>query len=170
MLGIDEGADAAVLLGFGDHVQRECRLARAFRPEYFDDSAARQPTNPKRDVEAQRAGGDRFDLLDGVVGEAHDRAFTEISLDLAQRGGKRLVLVHYSPVDDAKRCGTHWRSPYFMRPGVTQRARSGPSRAFNVLILFSFCFQSVNGISDARTDPRTPTYGLPPRGRAGSMR
>ena len=32
VLGVDEGAGAALLLRFGQHVQRQRRLARAFRP------------------------------------------------------------------------------------------------------------------------------------------
>ena len=60
MLGIDEGAGAARLLGLGDHVQGERGLARAFRPVDLDDAAARQAADAERDVEAERAGGDRL--------------------------------------------------------------------------------------------------------------
>jgi hypothetical protein len=46
MLGIDEGADAALLLGFGDGVQRQRRLARGFRPVDLDDAARGSPPTP----------------------------------------------------------------------------------------------------------------------------
>ena len=62
MLGIDEGADAALLLRLGDGVQRQRRLARAFRPVDLDDAAARQAADAERDVEAERAGRDGLDL------------------------------------------------------------------------------------------------------------
>ena len=62
VLGVDEGADAAVLLRLGDDVQRQRGLARAFRPVDLDDAAARQAADAERDVEAERAGRDRLDL------------------------------------------------------------------------------------------------------------
>ena len=62
VLGVDEGADAALLLGLGDDVQRQRGLARAFRAVDLDDPALGQAADAERDVEAQRAGRDRFDL------------------------------------------------------------------------------------------------------------
>ena len=62
VLGVDEGADAAALLGLGDDVQRQRRLARGFRPVDLDDAAARQAADAERDVEAERAGRDRLDV------------------------------------------------------------------------------------------------------------
>ena len=62
MFGIDEGADAAALLGFGDRLQRQRGLAGGFRPIDLDDAAPRQAADAKRDIEPQRAGRDRFDL------------------------------------------------------------------------------------------------------------
>ncbi len=62
MLCVDERADAAALLGLGQHVQRQRGLARAFRPENFDDTPARQPTDAQRDIETERARGNRFDI------------------------------------------------------------------------------------------------------------
>jgi hypothetical protein len=38
VFGVDEGADAALLLGFGDGLQRKRRLARAFRAVDLDDT------------------------------------------------------------------------------------------------------------------------------------
>ena len=70
MLGVDEGAGAALLLGLGDDVQRERGLARAFRAVDFDDAALGQAADAERDIEAQRAGRDRFDLQRPRAGRA----------------------------------------------------------------------------------------------------
>jgi hypothetical protein len=55
MFGVDEGADAALLLRLRHGVQRQRRLARAFRPVDLDDPALRQAANAERDVEPERA-------------------------------------------------------------------------------------------------------------------
>src|SRR5690606_26036425 len=106
MLGVDEGADAAAFLGFGDDVERQRGLARALRPERLDDAAAGQSADSQRDVEAERARRNGLDRNDGVLAEAHHGTLAEVPLDLAQRGCESLVLVHYSPVDDTQRCGS----------------------------------------------------------------
>ena len=62
VLGVDEGAGAAALLRLGDDMQRQRRLARAFRPVDLDDPAARQAADAERDVEAERAGRDHLDV------------------------------------------------------------------------------------------------------------
>ena len=61
VLGVDEGADAAAPLRLGHHVVDERRLARGLRAEDLDDPAARQPADAERQVERERAGGDRAD-------------------------------------------------------------------------------------------------------------
>src|SRR5947208_1369895 len=94
-LGIDEGADAAGLLRLGEAVQRERGFAGGFRPVDLDHAPARQAADAERDVEAERAGGYRFDLHRLVVlAELHDRALAEGALDLGQRGIKGFRLVH----------------------------------------------------------------------------
>ena len=104
MLGVDEGADAALLLRLGDDVQRERGLARGFRAVDLDHAAARQAADAERDVEPERAGGDRLDLDRLLVlAEPHDRALAEVSLDLRERGLERLLLVHARPFDEAQR-------------------------------------------------------------------
>ena len=94
VLGVDEGADAALALLLGEHVQRERGLARALGPVDLDDAALGQPADAERDVEADRAGRDRLDVEGGRRSEAHDRALAEAALDLRQRGFERLLLVH----------------------------------------------------------------------------
>ena len=55
-LGIDEAADAAGLLGLGDGMEGERRLARGFRPVNLDDPALWQTADPEGDIKTQRAG------------------------------------------------------------------------------------------------------------------
>ena len=64
MFGVDEGANAALLLCFRDRLQRERRLAGAFRTIDLDDAAAWQAADAERDVEAKPTGRNRLDLDD----------------------------------------------------------------------------------------------------------
>src|SRR5205807_313496 len=52
--------------------------------EDFDDAAARHAANAEREIDADGAGRNGFDRLNGaLLSEAHDRAFAELLLDLA---------------------------------------------------------------------------------------
>src|SRR5690606_38120511 len=105
MLSVDEGTGAALLLGFGDDVQRERRLSRALGSVNLDDAPARQAANAERNVEPQRSRRDRLDIHGALAGaEAHNRALAEGLIDLLKRVRERLclVLVHTSPFDDTK--------------------------------------------------------------------
>ena len=62
VLGVDERADAAELLGLGEHVVDERRLARGLRAEDLDDAPARHAADAEREVERQRTRRDRVDL------------------------------------------------------------------------------------------------------------
>ena len=87
VFGVDEGAGAADLLHLGDDLQRERGLAARLRAVDLDDAAARQAADAERDVEAERAGGDDFDVFDHLAfAQAHDRALAELLFDLGQRG------------------------------------------------------------------------------------
>ena len=89
VLGVDERAHAARLLGFGDDVEDEGRLAVGFGPEDFDDAAAGHAVDAEGHVEGERAGGDEGDLGEGAfAAEAHDGAFAEFLLDLREDGGQ----------------------------------------------------------------------------------
>ncbi len=96
VLGVDEGAGGAILLGFGDDRQGQRGLTRRFRTVDFDDTALWQTTNAQGNVQAQRAGRDGRDSLALVVAHAHYRAFTELTFDLTQgrSQGALLVVVH----------------------------------------------------------------------------
>ena len=86
MLGIDEGADATLLLGFRDGVKRKRGLAGRFRTINFDHPATRQAADTKSNVEPQRARGNSLNIHGLVVlAELHDGALAELTLDLAQR-------------------------------------------------------------------------------------
>jgi hypothetical protein len=62
VFGVDDGAGAAFFLRFGDDLQRERGFTGAFRAVNFDDAPARQAADAKRDIEAERTGGDGLDL------------------------------------------------------------------------------------------------------------
>ncbi|MCY1299177.1 hypothetical protein D9M70_486960 [compost metagenome] len=96
MLGVDEGASGALLLGFGDDRQGQGGLARGFRTVDFDDTAFRQAADAEGNVQAERAGGNGRNGLALMVAHAHHRALAELAFDLSQsRGqGALLVLVH----------------------------------------------------------------------------
>ena len=110
MLGVDEGGDAAGLLRLGDRVQRQRRLARAFRPVNLDHPAARQAADAQRDVEPEAAGRDRLDLDRLARAQAHRAALAEGAVDLGQSGVERplLVGVHVGPVGNDLKRGRHW--------------------------------------------------------------
>jgi hypothetical protein len=95
VLGVHERAYAAGLLRFRNHVQRQSRLARAFRAINFNDAPLRETANAKRNIKRKRASGDRLDLDNGLFAQAHDRAFAEGLIDLLQSGRERLLLVRF---------------------------------------------------------------------------
>ena len=87
VLGVDEGGDAALLLGLGHGVERQRRLARGLGAVDLDDAAAGQAADAERDVEPERAGGHHRQVV-GDLGFAHlhDGALAELLFDLGQRG------------------------------------------------------------------------------------
>ena len=114
VLGVDEGADAALLLGFRQHLQGQRGLAGGFRAVNLDHPAARQAADAERDIQPQGARGNGLDLDALVVGtEPHDRALAEVLVDLVERGLQRLLLVHASPFDHPQRRLFHARIPLF---------------------------------------------------------
>ena len=128
MLGVDEGADAALLLRLGDDVQRQRGLAGGFRPVDLDDAAARQAADAERDVEAERAGRDRLDVHRLVVlAEPHDRALAEGALDLGERGIQRLRLIHGGTFDETQSGRGHCCNPYERDSGGRQRTPPPPA-------------------------------------------
>ncbi|MNI22150.1 hypothetical protein D3C73_757010 [compost metagenome] len=136
MFSIDEGADAALLLGFCNRLQRECRLTRTFRTVNFDDTALGETANAERNIEAERAGRNRLDLDDTVVRtELHDRAFAEGSFNLRECCFERLTLVHAFFLYEPQCVLCHEIPPL----GYCRRASNEAADGIFVLILFSFC-------------------------------
>ena len=146
VFGVDEGADAALLLRLGHGVQRQRGLARGFRPVDLDDAAARQAADAERDVEAERAGGDRLDLHRPVVlAEPHDRALAEGALDLGERGVQRLRLVHGGTFNETQG-GSGWAigAPYdgIRRGDQREPPPRRPNRwkaLYTICSLFAIC-------------------------------
>ena len=62
VLGVDEGREAAGLLGLGDDLEGERRLAGRLRAEDLDDAAARDAADAERGVDARgsRSGSRRW--------------------------------------------------------------------------------------------------------------
>src|SRR5277367_1040591 len=56
VFGIDEGADAALLLALRHRVQRQRGFSRGFRPVDLDHPPSRQAADAERDVEPERTG------------------------------------------------------------------------------------------------------------------
>jgi hypothetical protein len=94
MLGVDERTDAAPALRFGDHVVDERRLPRRLRPEDLDDAAAWEPADPEREIQRERARGDRADGDGRVVVHLHHGALAELPLDLAESDIESLLAIH----------------------------------------------------------------------------
>ena len=86
MLDVDEGRGSTRLLGLGDRVQRERRLAARLGTVDLDDSPARKPADPQSQIERDRAGRNDFERHAFLeIAHPHDRAFPELPLDLRQR-------------------------------------------------------------------------------------
>ena len=84
VLGVDERGGAAAALHLGDHLQRQRGLAGGLRAVDLHHAAARQAADAERDVQPQRAGGDRLD----VVGSRRHRRDASPSLcRIASRSG-----------------------------------------------------------------------------------
>ena len=67
VFGVDEGADAALALAFRHRMQRQRGLARGFRPVNLDHPPPRQSADAERDIEPERARGNRLDIHRAIV-------------------------------------------------------------------------------------------------------
>ena len=100
MLGVDESAHAAALLGFGDDLQRQGGFAGGFWAVDLDHAAAGYPADTERDVESQGAGGNGLHVFDdAALAELHDRTLTELFFDLTYCEVDRLlpICIHFLP-------------------------------------------------------------------------
>ena len=126
VLGVDEGAGAAVLLSLGHAVQRHRGLAGAFRAVDLHDPTARQAADAERDVEPQGAGRDHFGLDHPILAEAHDRALAEGLLDLAESRTECFFLVHAVPLDEPQDVLRHGVHSLSHRPQASATRRMYP--------------------------------------------
>ncbi len=87
VFGVHKGAGAAEFLHFSDDLQGQGGLARRFRAVDFDHTATGQTADTQSDVQAQGAGGNHLDVLNGFAfAQAHDGAFAELFFNLRQGG------------------------------------------------------------------------------------
>ncbi|CAH0275531.1 hypothetical protein SRABI128_03506 [Microbacterium sp. Bi128] len=84
VLGIDEGGDTPGALRVGDRVQGERRLTRRLRTVDLDDAAAGKPADPQSGVEGDGTRRDGLDRGALVAAQAHDRALSELTVDLGE--------------------------------------------------------------------------------------
>ena len=100
VLGVDEGGEAAGLLGLGDDLQGDGGLAGGLRAEDLDDAAAGNAADAEGGVEGDGAGGDDGDRDDGLFGaEAHDGALAKLLFELRKGCFYCLVAVICHGVD-----------------------------------------------------------------------
>ncbi len=106
VFGVDESGRAARLLRFGDDMQRQRGLARAFRTIDLDHPALGQPPHAQRDIEPERAGGNRFHLHGFLLAQLHRRTLAECAVDLCERGVQCLlaVCVHFLVLYELQTC------------------------------------------------------------------
>ena len=87
MFGIDKSTGAADLLHFSNHLERKRRLTGRLWAIYFNNTAARQSTHPKREIKTKRTGRNDLNvLLFYAVGHAHDRTFAKLLFNARKRG------------------------------------------------------------------------------------
>ena len=91
---IDKGTHTAVFLALRDGFQTQRGFTGRLRPKDFHNAPARQTAHAQRQIHAQRAGGNHFQvfILMAAV-HLHDGAFAEILFNLRQRGGQSLCFI-----------------------------------------------------------------------------
>ena len=89
VLGVNVCGHATLLLGIGHHMQGKRGFTGRFGTIDFHDAALRQAANAQRHVERERTGRDYFDILHGLIAEAHGRALAEAFFDLRQSSVQR---------------------------------------------------------------------------------
>ena len=84
VLRVDEGRDAASLLGVGDDLQGQRRLARCLGAVDLDDPSPGHTADPQRHVEGEAPRGDDADVHPVLFSEIHDGPLTALLVDLLQ--------------------------------------------------------------------------------------
>jgi hypothetical protein len=86
MFSIDVGRDSARPLRLRHDVQRQSRLARAFRPINLDNAAAGNTADSDGCIQRQRRRGNRRHVGNITLAQAHYRALAESLFNVEQRG------------------------------------------------------------------------------------
>ena len=102
MLGVDDCAYATLLLGLGYDVDSQSGLTRRLRTIYLGDTSARQTADTQSQVETERPGGNRLDILHRAVAETHHRARAEILLQMGHRHAESLQFLIFIRYADAR--------------------------------------------------------------------
>ena len=85
VLRVDERGGSADLLRLGDDMQRDGGFAGGFRPEDFNNTAARNSADAERIVQRQATRRDGCNRRAGCrVAEFHDRALAKLLFDLTE--------------------------------------------------------------------------------------
>ena len=84
VLSVDERCDSAGALCIGDGVQGQGRLTRRLRSVDLDDASTRHPSDAEGDVEGDGARRDDGDGCALVAAQSHDRALSELTVDLSE--------------------------------------------------------------------------------------
>ena len=93
VFSVDISGTATKTLGFGHDVHGKRRLTRSFWTIDLDNASTRKSANAEGEVEGERTGRNRLHVHVEVLSKSHDRALTELLLDLSERNVERLVLV-----------------------------------------------------------------------------
>ena len=94
MFRVDERRHPAKLLRLGDDLQGERGLARRLGPEDLDHASARHAADAERVIDADGAGRNGFDWLNGaLLAEAHDGALRRTAFRFARPPTRRLSYV-----------------------------------------------------------------------------
>ena len=84
MLCVDERGEPASGLDTRDGVQRHRGLAGGFRAIDLNDSTTRQTADTQGHVQRDRSGRNNLDGRAAFLAQSHDRALTELPLDLGE--------------------------------------------------------------------------------------
>jgi hypothetical protein len=140
VLGIDEGADAALLLRLGDGVQSQRGLAGRFGPVDLDHPAARQAADAERDIEAERAGGARYrssiDL--SFLPSFMIEPLPKLRSIWESAASRAFDLIHGGTFDETQ-CGSGHSTHSLRRIRETDKRRSGEDSMYTICSRFAIC-------------------------------
>ena len=94
MLRIDKSRDPAALLHLGYHMQSHSRLTARLRTVDLNDTSLRNAAKTERDVQAQRARGNRLDIhMSSRIPELHHGTLSKLLLNLRKRSVQCFQLI-----------------------------------------------------------------------------